>query len=648
MIRVSVNFIVTVILWSFCTTAIAQCPPFMQVTGGSSPLCDSTVLNWATWNSVGGNTAFGTISSTINITVNMSGGGLGTTGGMFSPGTFPPQYNVPVNSTAIQNVNAGVFTFCFNVPVTNPQIALSSVGSPSITVPIITSVPYSIIWPGQGMSYPSNTTLIGTEGYTIVSFPGTHSCISFDYQVGEFYCNLAFGILDTNCQSRPICVGESDTLIAQGAVSYSWQPSPTLNTTSGPMVIATPTTTTTYYVTGVDANNCTETDSVTVYVKPSYRDTVNASICQGDSYLFNGQSYNQTGSFSSVLQAANGCDSVLTLMLDILPAIRDTVAASICPGDSFLFNGINYYQAGQFDNLFASAGGCDSIVTLNIEFYPVYQENTNISICEGDSIYFSNFYISTAGTYTNTMQSVYGCDSVQLVNLNINESFDSTISVNICSGDSYFFQGSSIDSSGLFLFPLLTQEGCDSTYTINLNVLPSPEAAFEILPEVITDFNESIELIATSGNIVNWQWYFVDSILVTANQPNINHTLPENTSGLYPIQLVVTNNFGCRDTARKVIDILPQKTFYVPTAFTPNSDDVNETFFPLYFGYVNYDMWIFNRWGGIIFESDKKNVAWDGKFENEECPEGVYTVKIIFYDSENNRKSYVGKVELVR
>lgn len=254
--------VISISLYAQCTTCS------VRVTSGTNPICDTTHLDWATWSSINSNSATGHISSNLNMTVNISTTGLFSTGGMYNPTVFPTQYNLPVSSTSIANSQAGVFTFCFSSPVIDPQIALASVGNPNLSVQINTSACYQVIWQGQGMTYPNNTTLIGAEGFTIIKFPGIHTCISFNYLQSEYYCNLAFGIMDTNCQKvipPPICVGNSVTLTASGATNLTWSPSTGLNTTSGSTVIASPSITTKYFVTN---GNCTDSILVTV-INPS-------------------------------------------------------------------------------------------------------------------------------------------------------------------------------------------------------------------------------------------------------------------------------------------------------------------------------------------------------------------------------------------
>jgi len=316
----------------------------VRITSGTNPLCDSTQLDWSTWVSVNGSTAIGTISSNISVSVTMSTGGLFTTSEMFNGGVFPPQYNVPVNNLSIANSNAGLYTFCFSSPIIDPQIALASVGNPSTTVPINTSACYEVIWPGQGMTYPSNTTLTGFEGYTIIKFPGEHTCISFDYLISEHYCNLAFGIMDTNCQQiipPAICAGSSVTLTATGATTYTWSPSTGLNTTVGSVVTATPLVSTKYYVTGT-GNNCTAVDSIIVTVNqlPVASITGDSIICTGESttlnasggigYLWNTSETNPsisvsptvTTTYTVTITNAGGCTGTATKVITVnLPPV---------------------------------------------------------------------------------------------------------------------------------------------------------------------------------------------------------------------------------------------------------------------------------------------------------------------------------------
>ncbi|MFM6976366.1 MAG: LamG-like jellyroll fold domain-containing protein, partial [Sphingobacteriaceae bacterium] len=229
-------------------------------------LCANQGLYWSTtWTDVTSTSAKGLIGN-VGVTVTHSNGGLFTTSYMYQHASFPGQFNVP-NATTLANQNAGTFTFTFDSPVNNPQVAFSSIGNPGTPVGLNTSVPYEVLWNGIGMTYNTNTTMTGAEGFTIVKFPGTHSSITIQYNATEYYANIAFGAENFNCSAPAVCAGESITLTASGGSSYQWSPSTGLSATNTAQVIATPTTTTTYTV--IDPSNpCAEPISITINVNP--------------------------------------------------------------------------------------------------------------------------------------------------------------------------------------------------------------------------------------------------------------------------------------------------------------------------------------------------------------------------------------------
>lgn len=77
-----------------------------------------------------------------------------------------------------------------------------------------------------------------------------------------------------------------------------------------------------------------------------------------------------------------------------------------------------------------------------------------------------------------------------------------------------------------------------------------------------------------------------------------------------------------------IFEIVPAAVLYIPNAFTPNSDGLNDTFGAVGEGIIEYNMQIFDRWGNLIFESNDMKVQWDGTYHNELVPNGVYVYKI--------------------
>jgi gliding motility-associated-like protein len=91
-------------------------------------------------------------------------------------------------------------------------------------------------------------------------------------------------------------------------------------------------------------------------------------------------------------------------------------------------------------------------------------------------------------------------------------------------------------------------------------------------------------------------------------------------------------------------------SFYIPNAFTPNDDGINDEFYGKGEGILKYDMWVFDRWGNLIFHSKELNEGWNGKSNDESdvVQQDVYIWKVILTDVFNKKHDYIGTVTLVR
>src|SRR5690606_36131591 len=82
--------------------------------------------------------------------------------------------------------------------------------------------------------------------------------------------------------------------------------------------------------------------------------------------------------------------------------------------------------------------------------------------------------------------------------------------------------------------------------------------------------------------------------------------------GEYIVKQIKTNAFGCSDTLKKLIVIEDEFAFFIPNAFTPNGDGLNDTFYPVIYGVTEYAFYIFDRWGNVVFQSNQIGEAWNG------------------------------------
>jgi len=198
--------------------------------------------------------------------------------------------------------------------------------------------------------------------------------------------------------STTICLGQSATLTANGAISYFWSSGGTNN-----VEIVTPITTSTYTVTGI-SSGCSSTALSNVIVKANLSGTVNQSICQGNSFTFNGNVLTASGTYYDTLVSVDGCDSTLILNLTINPPLTGTINQSICQGNSFIFNGQTLTTSGTHKDTVQNGSGCDSIITLNLTVAPI-TNSISQSICQGNSIVFNGQTITTSGIYKDTLQT---------------------------------------------------------------------------------------------------------------------------------------------------------------------------------------------------------------------------------------------------
>lgn len=202
------------------------------------------------------------------------------------------------------------------------------------------------------------------------------------------------------------------------------------------------------------------------------------------------------------------------------------------------------------------------------------------------------------------------------------------------------------DSAAIYTLTVMDSDSTIVTDTAMVKMLPVPAAVFSATCNERAGFNEVAFCDHTSG-AASWQWDFGDAHGYSAQKMPV-YKYPG--IGTFNVTLIVTNQSGCRDTASKVVEIQPRFTMYVPTAFTPNGDGLNDQFFPQ--GYNidegDFKMMIYNRWGQLIYETDSE--PWDGRMAGSEdiAQQDVYVWKIVTRDTQKKHHEYTGHVNLLR
>ncbi|MGZ4037342.1 MAG: PKD domain-containing protein [Bacteroidia bacterium] len=193
-------------------------------------------------------------------------------------------------------------------------------------------------------------------------------------------------------------------------------------------------------------------------------------------------------------------------------------------------------------------------------------------------------------------------------------------------------------------FTVTSNNNCTSVVTKTVNVRPHPTANFGMTnnPTLAQQTVYFSDFSTPTSSLANWNWDFGDTI--TSNLQNPSHLY--NNQGDFIVTLTVTDKFGCSDTARKPISValLP----LVPTAFSPNNSGHNDYLFVKGGPFQHMNFRVYNNWGALIFETTDQKTGWDGKYQGEDQPVGVYVwvLDVDMYNNKSVRKT--GDVTLLR
>ena len=257
-----------------------------------------------------------------------------------------------------------------------------------------------------------------------------------------------------------------------------------------------------------------------------------------------------------------------------------------------------------------------------------------------DSVYFD---VDTLATIAATLAPPTGCDSVTVhfTNNSVHASnclwkFGDGTSVNepwnaLPPNHTYYNGNYNIELVATTLI------GCkDSMIIGNVNVIPTPTAAFAASPDinVMTELkNATLMFTNNSTNANSYQWFFGDGD--STSQINPIHTYGD--TGHYNVMLIAINQYGCLNVVTQgPYVVIPNNNYFIPNAFTPNHDGVNDEFHIFGNNFTSIYLTVFDRWGNKVFETRDMTEGWDGKFHNQFVAGGVfvYYAEIEYYNGE--------------
>jgi gliding motility-associated-like protein len=329
-----------------------------------------------------------------------------------------------------------------------------------------------------------------------------------------------------------------------------------------------------------------------------------------------------------------------------------TITTSVC--SNYVLNNQVYDKSGTYTQTIPNAAGCDSIITLNLIINKKQTEQSK-SICEGEFYHAGSADQFFPGTYKDTLLTALGCDSVVITFLSVNPRPVPSLgnNQNLCRGNSlqvspgtfnsYEWQDGSrqstfaISTPGTYWVNVMNEYGCKASDTILVNGFVEVPAGF--LKSLDSICQNETRLLSTTQNYSGYQW----SNGATTSSTTIS------TPGDY--WLIVSNSDGC--SGADTIRILPkqncQTIVFVPSAFSPNGDGVNDVFRAGVYGPLSsFKLQVFDRSGLLIFQSTDPSRGWAGFYKGVRQPAAAYVWQC-FYQFINGQPQYQkGTVTIVR
>lgn len=197
---------------------------------------------------------------------------------------------------------------------------------------------------------------------------------------------------------------------------------------------------------------------------------------------------------------------------------------------------------------------------------------------------------------------------------------------------------------------IISPTGCEvlERFLELVEILPSPIADYTFIQNASNSLSQEIQFKNKSQNANGYYWQF--GTFGASYDESPNFTFPD--TGLVHVDLISFHPLGCSDTMTQHIDFEPKLTYFLPNAFTPNNDGLNDTFVGKgrleYITEFNLQIW--NRWGEMIYESDNPAAGWNGEYNNsgKPAPKGVYVYNMVYKGPRRKLNNKKGQVTLIR
>ncbi|MCB0539144.1 MAG: gliding motility-associated C-terminal domain-containing protein, partial [Bacteroidetes bacterium] len=321
----------------------------------------------------------------------------------------------------------------------------------------------------------------------------------------------------------------------------------------------------------------------------------------------------------------NGCDSTHTVYTSLLASDSTFSTATSClPADT-----------GYLTTLHTNVNGCDSTHTVYTSLLASDSTFVNASSCNP----------ADTGFVTTTYSNINGCDSIHTVTTTLISLPSDSLTFSLCPYELPFTlaDGSTInDAVSNYVVVVPNTSGCDSmiTYTINIanNVSVNPTY-------VVALSGDSIEFVIENGTNTVFSYESSDGVDCQNCTNYFVYPSESNTNYFFTLTDTLT---GCIFNDTMHIDLEYYSELNIPNIFTPNGDGQNDVFRCYGKDIVQYQLEIFDRWGGRIFNTEEITEGWDGVFNNLPAVSGVYIAVIRASGKDGQQWKISKNIKLVR
>ncbi len=421
---------------------------------------------------------------------------------------------------------------------------------------------------------------------------------------------------------------------------------------------------------------------LTLTVLPTARKEMTLRLIEGSSVTFADSTLSVAGTYIFHLTATNGCDSMVTLHLvyeEPTITVRDTIffEDSVCQERSYSRNGFNIapFQTRTVGVLtFADSTIVDTVAhyrILTLTVRPAAKREMTISVMAGDSVFFADTTLSVAGTYTFHFTAANGCDSTVTLHLVYEETGITASGMVVCPNGEV-----TLTAHGAKVFrwaaepPDPSLDAQQGAYTVTVypattTVYRMVDAAGQTIDSVtivvskpptpcvnmrrdFIDFdNPSITINSCTQGAVSHHWELSDGFI--AIRDRLHHVVEQPLPDSLLVTLTVCNEFQCcADTTFAMP--LKIRSVWFPNVFTPDADINSISSFGCSTNceVVEYHIWLYNRWGLLVWESDNVEERWDGTHHGEPVSQGAYVFHWEMTDRYRDHYSGTGTVTLLR